>query len=1243
MDLESVDGEDAANLLVSLHENGGNNWDLEIESHSTEKMQAKLKCSSNGNNVEQKERKRGQKLGIKDHAVQEEEDVCFVCLDGGKLILCDKRTCPKAYHMKCTGRDREYFRKEGQWFCGWHICECSRPANIQCYTCPKAYCNGCIKEADFVCVRRAQGLCESCYELVHMIEHNSSVDSDGAVVDFDNEETYEYFFKAYWKDLKEKLSLTWSEIDTAKRAKDNGQPFNQSIQEDKLMAARRSQRLKRKRVPISTVQDDSSISDEGKENISDYEEERQEDEGKVFAHHDDEESLSKSRKGRQKICKFSCWASKELEDFLCYIKEDSKQPLSLLSINKIVLDYIEENKLHSGHSGQIRCDERLQRLFGKKNITKSKIPELLKMHVASKLSYSKSEEDFINCWAGLDADKGQKHSKSRKKLDKSSQPELDPSSYAAINVENISLIYLKRSLLEVLLQGPNFESKVTGTFVRIRVPSMPNTSDTCYRLVQVVGVKQALDPCQSNGRPAYVLLEILNLHKREEITVDLVSSQNFTEEECQRLRQSIRCGLLKAITVGELQEKAEVLREVKVKEWFDAELVRLTHLRDRASEKGHRKEEKELQAPIVISADLSMEPGYESDNSNKKTEGTGNILEAQSSKVHQKISADDTNCTSIGWMEELGSTKAFEVEESVPSKKSDGWEVSKREGGFKGSTCNDGWGSDGDGWGRDGDGWGSDDDGWARKKGKIVETEEGICNPASDLKWDKDASSGKQSAGVTQMGKMEHLEVDDCMKNHELDKLESNADNGLKNHSKGPNDCWGRIQVGDEDRIRQSNGSSIKEDGWGGNTHCNNKDGISRGAFGVEDFDDGWGGDFGSTNPDEPWGVSCGNVQGHASRCNTLKDDIWGGKLRMHRNDAGRGNETGVHKNDEDRDGKFGVHRNDDGWGQSRIVHRKDNYFRYPDETEKESQWEGSGNGRGSNSWWSKSAGKRDHGERACNANDVDQSNSRKRIHPSRGSREGFYVDLRPHFSEREGFERTTLAENRSSSPDVSGRSQMDGAKMSTFDEKEKIWFYQDPTKTIQGPFSMEQLRKWEKTKLFPADLKIWREADGQDASVLLTDVLLKRLGSDLPPGFAHFAHKQHVPKVNGWLASEDIRSARPSGCSRSWSDARDGGGRHKWVEDDCIRERGHTNDYRGTTESRSRGTQGSVRFSSGDDDRDSCRRFSQDIRHEGHTHRYSSHRGNDGIIKLMSKKDIPCRYFIKGICKKGGDCEFRH
>ncbi|GFP83261.1 zinc finger CCCH domain-containing protein 44 [Phtheirospermum japonicum] len=47
----------------------------------------------------------------------EDEDVCFICFDGGSLVLCDRKGCPKAYHPACIKRDEAFFRSKAKWNC----------------------------------------------------------------------------------------------------------------------------------------------------------------------------------------------------------------------------------------------------------------------------------------------------------------------------------------------------------------------------------------------------------------------------------------------------------------------------------------------------------------------------------------------------------------------------------------------------------------------------------------------------------------------------------------------------------------------------------------------------------------------------------------------------------------------------------------------------------------------------------------------------------------------------------------------------------------------------------------------------------------------------------------------------------------------------------------------------------------------------------------------------------------------
>ncbi|CAN4116763.1 unnamed protein product [Withania somnifera] len=147
----------------------------------------------------------------------EEEDVCFICFDGGSLVLCDRKGCPKAYHPSCIKRDEEFFSSNAKWFCGWHICSvCQKASHYMCYTCTYSLCKGCTKHADYVCVRGKKGFCSMCMRTIMLIENKDQRNNEKVQVDFDDKGSWEYLFKLYWVYLKEKLSLTLSELTQAK-------------------------------------------------------------------------------------------------------------------------------------------------------------------------------------------------------------------------------------------------------------------------------------------------------------------------------------------------------------------------------------------------------------------------------------------------------------------------------------------------------------------------------------------------------------------------------------------------------------------------------------------------------------------------------------------------------------------------------------------------------------------------------------------------------------------------------------------------------------------------------------------------------------------------------------------------------------------------------------------------------------------------------------------------------------------
>lgn len=66
------------------------------------------------------------------------EDTCFWCGDGGELVMCDEKDCPKAYHLDCL-EIKDIPRTK--WSCPWHFCdECGKRSSKSCPKCPTSFC-----------------------------------------------------------------------------------------------------------------------------------------------------------------------------------------------------------------------------------------------------------------------------------------------------------------------------------------------------------------------------------------------------------------------------------------------------------------------------------------------------------------------------------------------------------------------------------------------------------------------------------------------------------------------------------------------------------------------------------------------------------------------------------------------------------------------------------------------------------------------------------------------------------------------------------------------------------------------------------------------------------------------------------------------------------------------------------------------------------------------------------------------
>ncbi|CAK8539975.1 unnamed protein product [Lathyrus sativus] len=567
----------------------------------------------------------------KQKAKKEDEDVCFICFDGGSLVLCDRRGCPKAYHPACVKRDEAFFRSKAKWNCGWHICSsCQKASHYMCYTCTYSLCKGCIQDADFVCIRGNKGLCGMCKKTIMMIENSAQGNKEMCEVDFDDKTSWEYLFKVYWVYLKADLSLTFDELLRAKNPLKDAAPVVQTSHE------------------LYHLNKDDKGS--GSENSC----------------IDIESNNLKNKKSKGpssgdtgvSLPECASWASKELLEFVSHMRNGDTSLLSQFDVQNLLLEYIKKNNLRDPQQkSQIVCDSRLVNLFGKARLGYIEMLMLLEPHflvkdntraentlgagVSDAVANEKETMDNYNKQPILVNDKRG----STSKRDDVPMPQNNQDAYAAINAHNINLIYLRRSLMESLTDDTEkIHEKVAGSFVRIRISSGDQKQDM-YRLVQVVGTSKVAEPYKIGTRITDIKLEILNLNRKEVISIDEISNQEFSEDECKRLRQSIKYGLSKRLTVGEILNKALTFQEIRVNDLLEAEKLRLNNLRDRASEKGHRKELKECVEKLEllnsheerqrrlheipdIHSDPNLDSLYESDEDAGESDGNkqdGNI------------------------------------------------------------------------------------------------------------------------------------------------------------------------------------------------------------------------------------------------------------------------------------------------------------------------------------------------------------------------------------------------------------------------------------------------------------------------------------------------------------------------------------------------------------------------------------------------------------------------------------------
>ncbi|KAK7333051.1 hypothetical protein VNO80_29811 [Phaseolus coccineus] len=504
------------------------------------------------------------------------EDWCFVCKDGGLLMVCDHRDCRKSYHPRCVDKDDSFLENGSEWTCSSHFCFlCHKASKFRCFCCPKAICGKCISDAEFAIVKGNKGFCSHCLKLAFLIEDDADIDSDGELVDFKDQDTYEFLFSEYYEIIKKEEGLNSEHVHSAHRFFKNGKSKCDFDPDE-----------------IGLGEDGSS----GSEDVSNY----------IVSDCDDLNDTAGSMSGRtkkglgklksmkgsgkDKKKEFIGWGSRSLMEFLEYIGKETSNEFSEHDVTSIIIEYCRENNLFDPKKKRkIHCDAPLRSLLRRKSVNRNSMQNLLAQHFAENFEemgdISSSSED-IEYSEPSNLSRKRKSISCTKSHDLNIVCEEHQSCFAAIVSSNLKLVYLKRSLVDELSKQPQtFDDKVLGSYVRIKTDPYDYLQKNSHLLVQVVGINRSLRNDEINKE---IMLQLSHVPKN--VPISKISDDDFSEEECQDLYQRMKNGLLKQPTVLELEQKARSLHEDIMKHWIPRKLVLLQNCIDHANEKGWRRE-----------------------------------------------------------------------------------------------------------------------------------------------------------------------------------------------------------------------------------------------------------------------------------------------------------------------------------------------------------------------------------------------------------------------------------------------------------------------------------------------------------------------------------------------------------------------------------------------------------------------------------------------------------------------------
>ncbi|KAL0429289.1 UNVERIFIED_CONTAM: hypothetical protein Sradi_0554900 [Sesamum radiatum] len=319
----------------------------------------------------------------------------------------------------------------------------------------------------------------------------------------------------------------------------------------------------------------------------------------------------KRRVGKRKI-EFIGWGSRPLIEFLEAIGQDTTKKHSRHDVAAYISKYINEKGLASAEKKKkVLCDERLHALFAKKSLSRIKVYDMLEEHFAE--NRDNSDDELLD--SSEEEDYGGKRSLGPK-ISPTGQmkkvPKTPKSCFAAIIPENIKLVYLKKTVIQELLKVPDsFEYKILGSFVRMKSDPNDIYQKNRFQLQLVTGVEKV-----PGGGDAgiEICLKVSNFFK--DVPISMLSDDNFTEEEIEDVRERIKAGLLKRLTVNELELKAQTLHADITKHFTLFEYLERRKTLQTPSEQ----EKLLLKIPEVIAEEL--EPEGTAADASEKAEGS---------------------------------------------------------------------------------------------------------------------------------------------------------------------------------------------------------------------------------------------------------------------------------------------------------------------------------------------------------------------------------------------------------------------------------------------------------------------------------------------------------------------------------------------------------------------------------------------------------------------------------------------